>query len=125
VRVVCPGRPDEVRRPPHWTNSSEVTLVDLDLDLYRSRADRRVELLDQDEFDAHRVRLGYPDALVVHATRVAARLRTAVRLAGLERAPARPTRPPHFAAFCSDDGTRVLTAAHALQRWPGRLVDGS
>ena len=68
----------DVTTPPHWTDSSEVTLVDLDLDLYRSRADQRVELLDQDEFDAHRVRLGYPDALVVQATRVAARLRTAV-----------------------------------------------
>ena len=40
------------------------------------------------------------------------------------RQPARPGLP-HFAAFCADDVTRLLAAAHALLRWPDRLADGS
>lgn len=68
----------DITTPACWRNPHEVTLVDLDLDLYRSSAERQVELLDQDEFDTHRVRLGYPAALVDQATRAAAQLRTAV-----------------------------------------------
>jgi protein associated with RNAse G/E len=86
VRLLCPGRwwtalflaaPDEweiycdVVTPPRWMGPGKVTMIDLDLDVYRSRAGRRVELLDHDEFAAHRERYGYPADVVEHATAAA------------------------------------------------------
>ena len=55
-----------------------VTMVDLDLDVIRRR-DGTVELLDQDEFEAHQIDLSYPDHLIDHAERVAAQVLTSVR----------------------------------------------
>ena len=53
--------------------------VDLDLDVVRW-ADGRVELLDEDEFESHRVELGYPEDECVAALRTADEVVRAVRL---------------------------------------------
>jgi protein associated with RNAse G/E len=59
-----PPRPTEVYcdivTPAAWPSPDEVVLVDLDLDVRRRRESRAVELLDEDEFAAHRDRYGYP-----------------------------------------------------------------
>ncbi len=59
--------------------STVITAVDLDLDVVRFRDDRRVELLDEDEFAQHQVELGYSSAMIEHAERVAATVLEAVR----------------------------------------------
>lgn len=61
---------------PVWPNPGEVTMVDLDLDVCRMRSDGSVRLLDADEFAAHQHRYGYPDEVIVEATRTAAWLQT-------------------------------------------------
>ena len=53
-----------------------VTMVDLDLDVIRSR-DGDLLLDDEDEFDEHRVTLGYPADVVALARRTAEELMTA------------------------------------------------
>ena len=68
----------DITTPAQWTDSNEVTMVDLDLDVLRHRNGRRVELLDSDEFDEHRVRFGYPDDVVEHATAAARRIHLAL-----------------------------------------------
>ena len=47
-------------------DGSTVTAVDLDLDVIRY-ADGRVEVLDEDEFAEHQVRLAYPADLISQA----------------------------------------------------------
>lgn len=56
---------------------TSVTTVDLDLDVIRRR-NGNVELIDVDEFETHRVELGYPDHLVHHAEKVATQVLAAV-----------------------------------------------
>ncbi len=56
----------DITTVPRWPTADEVTMVDLDLDVRRRRAGR-VELLDEDEFAAHRVRYGYPPDVVAQA----------------------------------------------------------
>ena len=68
----------DVITPARWTGPAEITVVDLDLDLVRYRADGRVELEDEDEFQAHRQTFGYPDDLVAAATGTARSLRAAL-----------------------------------------------
>jgi uncharacterized protein len=63
---------------PHWATPQEVTMVDLDLDVRRRRAGS-VELLDEDEFAAHRVHFGYPADVVTAALAAADWLYAAVR----------------------------------------------
>ena len=53
-----------------------VTMVDLDLDVIRTR-DGDLLLDDEDEFDEHRVTLGYPADVVALARRTADELMTA------------------------------------------------
>lgn len=55
-----------------WPTPGEVTMVDLDLDVCRMRADGSVHLLDEDEFAEHQRRYGYPQDLIAAATRTAA-----------------------------------------------------
>ncbi|MFI5906357.1 DUF402 domain-containing protein [Dactylosporangium sp. NPDC051541] len=50
----------------HWPSATEVTAIDLDLDV-RRRRDGPVELLDEDEFAAHQVRYSYPADVVLAA----------------------------------------------------------
>jgi predicted RNA-binding protein associated with RNAse of E/G family len=54
-------------------SDAEVTAVDLDLDVIRRR-DGSVALLDEDEFDEHRVLFGYPPAVVDAAIATARQL---------------------------------------------------
>ena len=56
---------------PTALEEREFVMVDLDLDVARYR-DGRVALLDEDEFDAHRIALGYPDEVVRMARESAA-----------------------------------------------------
>lgn len=68
----------DVTTPARWTGPHEITVIDLDIDLVRYRADGRVEVEDEDEFEEHRVTLGYPDDIVAGALAGAADLRTAL-----------------------------------------------
>jgi len=69
VAVYC-----DVTTPPAWPEPDVVTMVDLDLDVIRHRADASVEVVDQDEFDEHRQRWAYPADVVTTATAAARRL---------------------------------------------------
>ena len=59
-------------------DSSEIAMIDLDLDVAR-RWDGRIEILDQDEFELHQKLLGYPKDVVEQAERTAALLERLVR----------------------------------------------
>jgi protein associated with RNAse G/E len=65
----------DVATPAVW-DGPHVTMVDLDLDVIRTR-DGDVLLDDEDEFDEHRVTLGYPADVVALARRTADDLMTA------------------------------------------------
>lgn len=62
----------DITGPHRWIGDGEVTMVDLDLDVARVRADGRVALLDEDEFAEHQHRYAYPPD-VVEAASAAAR----------------------------------------------------
>ncbi|WP_432834548.1 DUF402 domain-containing protein [Dactylosporangium sp. CA-092794] len=62
---------------PHWPSETEVTAIDLDLDVRRRRGGG-AELLDEDEFAAHQVRYGYPADVIAEAEASAAWLLAAV-----------------------------------------------
>jgi protein associated with RNAse G/E len=68
----------DVTLPPRWTGPAEITVIDLDLDLSRSRPDGHVELEDEEEFTAHEAVYGYPPDVVAGATGAAADLRRAL-----------------------------------------------
>jgi len=68
----------DIIRPARWESPAEVTLVDLDLDIVRYRADGRVELHDEDEFRDNIAAYGYPGEVVEAATRAAQELRAAL-----------------------------------------------
>jgi len=68
----------DVTTVPQWPTGSEVTMVDLDLDVRRRRTGA-VELLDEDEFAEHQTRYGYPAEVVAEAEASAAWLVNAVR----------------------------------------------
>lgn len=67
----------DISTVPHWPSPDEVTMIDLDLDV-RRRRDGRVELLDEDEFELHRVRYDYPPDVVEAAWASAEWLRGAL-----------------------------------------------
>jgi hypothetical protein len=56
----------DMATPARWEGDT-VHIVDLDLDVVRRRDTGIVQLLDEDEFAAHRQRFGYPDELVGEA----------------------------------------------------------
>jgi uncharacterized protein len=68
----------DIGTPARWVNSAEITMVDLDLDVVRLRADHQVQLLDEDEFAEHQVRYSYPAAVVREAEQAAGWLLAAV-----------------------------------------------
>jgi protein associated with RNAse G/E len=68
----------DITTPARWPHLGEVTMVDLDLDVLRRRADGLVSIVDQDEFAEHQVRYGYPADVIIAAERTAARLHAAV-----------------------------------------------
>ncbi|BFU46231.1 DUF402 domain-containing protein [Krasilnikovia sp. MM14-A1004] len=63
----------DITVPARWDGPSEVTLIDLDLDLVRYR-DGRVELDDADEFVTNTAAFGYPAEVVTQAQAAAAGL---------------------------------------------------
>lgn len=81
-----PGRRTEIycdiATPARWTDG-HVHFADLDLDVRRRRDTGAVELLDEDEFEEHRKRFGYPDDVVTAAWAAARWLLTALS-AGVE-----------------------------------------
>jgi protein associated with RNAse G/E len=63
------GRPEmelycDITSPPRWPEPGLVTMIDLDLDVVRTRADGRTVLLDEDEFAEHQVRYAYPPEVI-------------------------------------------------------------
>ena len=93
-----PGEPDvycDVAAPPTWTSPTEVTIVDLDIDLVRYRADGRVEVEDEDEFALHTVSYGYPPEVVAGATEGASALRRSL----IDRTEPFGTAPDHWFAL--------------------------
>ena len=68
----------DIGTPPRWPDPAEVTMVDLDLDVLRLRADQRVLLDDEDEFAVHQVRYRYPADVISNAEAAAAWLLDAV-----------------------------------------------
>jgi len=68
----------DISTPPQWDDDL-VTMVDLDLDVVRMRADQQVLLLDEDEFAEHQVRYGYPAEVVSQALQAAAWLQQAIK----------------------------------------------
>ncbi|PJJ57381.1 hypothetical protein CLV56_1609 [Mumia flava] len=68
----------DMTTPAHWESDDVVTMVDLDLDVVLT-VDGDVRLLDEDEFEDHRLRFGYPDELVATARRSADDVLAAVR----------------------------------------------
>jgi uncharacterized protein len=73
VEVYC-----DIASPARWNGADEVTMVDLDLDVLRYRADGRVVLVDQDEFAEHRLRYAYPAEVISRAEHAAGWLQEAV-----------------------------------------------
>jgi hypothetical protein len=65
-----------VNSTPVWTGH-HVDIIDLDFDLLRMR-DGAVAILDEDEFERHRLKFAYPDEIVAEAHRGLASLREAV-----------------------------------------------
>ena len=64
----------DVATPATWVGDrSRVTMIDLDLDVVRD-VDGTVELLDEDEFEPHRIEWAYPDHVVAAARTTAAQL---------------------------------------------------
>lgn len=67
-----------VNTVPEWDGGAQrVSMIDLDLDVIRL-LDGRVEIVDEDEFAAHRVEYGYPPDVVDAALSAAAELQAAV-----------------------------------------------
>lgn len=68
----------DISTPPEWPSENEVTMVDLDLDVLRLRADGQVLIVDEDEFAEHQVRYRYPADVVTQAEQAAAWLHQAI-----------------------------------------------
>jgi hypothetical protein len=76
-----PSRADlycDITTPPQWISEDEVTMIDLDLDVARSREDGSVHLLDEDEFAEHQQVYGYPSEVVENAVAAARWLQEAI-----------------------------------------------
>jgi uncharacterized protein len=69
----------DISSPAQWPGENEVTMVDLDLDVVRVRADQQVLLLDEDEFAVHQVRYSYPAEVIRQAVQAAAWLQEVIR----------------------------------------------
>ncbi len=67
----------DVNTPAQWTHGRAV-LIDLDLDIVRMR-NGSVLLLDEEEFEANRIALSYPDELTERARRAAGTVLESVR----------------------------------------------
>ncbi|MFI9101651.1 DUF402 domain-containing protein [Streptomyces fildesensis] len=57
----------DITTPPQWLSPTEVTMIDLDLDVIRKRGEPTPLLVDEDEFAEHQVRYGYPADVIEQA----------------------------------------------------------
>ncbi|MDJ0344540.1 DUF402 domain-containing protein [Streptomyces sp. H10-C2] len=57
----------DITTPPQWVSGTEVTMIDLDLDVLLKREEPAPRLVDEDEFAEHQVRYGYPADVIEHA----------------------------------------------------------
>ncbi|MFC3743091.1 DUF402 domain-containing protein [Paractinoplanes deccanensis] len=73
----------DITTPARWPAPDVVTMVDLDLDLQRTRDGGRADLLDEDEFETNRTAYGYPADVVAGARSAVQRL-TAALTSGAE-----------------------------------------
>ena len=67
----------DITTPARWEGDT-VHIVDLDLDVVRRRETQAVELRDEDEFEDHRERFGYPAEVVSEAHAAARKLLVAL-----------------------------------------------
>jgi protein associated with RNAse G/E len=67
----------DITTPARWEGDT-VHIIDLDLDVSRRRDSGLIELRDEDEFEEHRVRFGYPGEVVTEARAAAKRLLVAL-----------------------------------------------
>ncbi|MFD0339900.1 DUF402 domain-containing protein [Streptomyces sp. NPDC127117] len=77
----APARLDaycDVTTPPRWLHPGEVSMIDLDLDVCRTRDGGTVFVDDEDEFADHQVRYSYPSDVIARATTTAEQLRAAL-----------------------------------------------
>jgi uncharacterized protein len=74
VTVYC-----DITTPPSWPAGDLVTMIDLDLDVIRRRADGSVDIVDEDEFAQHREEFSYPPDVVEQAVAAADWLRDSLR----------------------------------------------
>ncbi|MFD7757746.1 DUF402 domain-containing protein [Streptomyces sp. NPDC059757] len=77
----APARLDvycDVTTPSRWLHPGEVTMIDLDLDVCRTREAGSVFVDDEDEFVDHQVRYSYPSDVIARATTSADWLRAAL-----------------------------------------------
>ncbi len=63
----------DIATPVQW-DGDRATFIDLDLDVTRYRDSGDVAVLDEDEFDEHRVQYGYPPNIVDKARTATARV---------------------------------------------------
>jgi len=68
----------DITTPPQWPDEGRVTMVDLDLDVLRLRADQSVVVVDEDEFAEHQVRYSYPAGVIRQAEEAAAWLQRTI-----------------------------------------------
>ncbi len=81
----------DINTPPLWEGNT-VRMIDLDLDVVVRRGHGEPELLDEDEFAAHRAELGYPARLVAGARSAAAATMAAIAAGREPYATAGPAR---------------------------------
>jgi hypothetical protein len=68
----------DITAPAVWAGRTEVSIVDLDLDVTRTHRGR-VSLLDEDEFAAHQLSYGYPPEVIRNAAQAAQQVLAASR----------------------------------------------
>jgi protein associated with RNAse G/E len=69
----------DICTPPVWRGDERVESIDLDLDVAVDPGGT-VSVLDEDEFEDHRIRYSYPDELVVGAQAATEYVRRAVEI---------------------------------------------
>lgn len=104
----------DIVTPPTFAETT-ITMVDLDLDVVRW-PDGRAELIDEDEFDEHQIRYGYPQDVIDHAVATAAEVLEAVT----RRAPPFGA-PPQFVL----DAFRDRPLQRGQPRAPAPMVEKS
>jgi len=73
----------DVTMPPIWLSDTELSIIDLDLDVVKATGTGQIRLLDEDEFAEHQIRYSYP-ADVIEAAWASAKWLIAAMTAGDE-----------------------------------------